>query len=67
MDIKNKSSLNSTQRANQRRIDQPMLVYYSNNFTLFSNDTPAMPEIKEDEDAPAPPQVQKKAIPYASL
>lgn len=44
-----------------------MLVYYSNNFTLFSNDTPAMPEIKEDEDAPAPPPVQKKAIPYASL
>jgi len=33
-DVKNSTSLNSTQRALQRKIDQPMLVYYSFNYTL---------------------------------
>ena len=54
IDIKNKTSLNSTQRANQRRIDQPMLVYYSNNYTLFSNDTPVAPEIDPEATGPPP-------------
>ena len=68
IDIKNKTSLNSTQRANQRRIDQPRLVYYSNNYTLFNNDTPVAPEV--DPEATGPPQAlpqQKKALPFAKL
>ena len=56
-DIKNETSLNSTQRANQRRIDQPMLVYYSFNYTLFNNDTPAAVE-ETEEGVPPPPKPQ---------
>jgi len=60
-DVKNETSTNSSQRALQRKIDQPMLVYYSFNYTLFSNDTP---EVDPEDPKPI---IMKKALPQADL
>jgi len=46
-----------------------MLIYYSNNFTLFNNETPVAAEI-DPENPPATPPVlaqQKKPIAQANF
>jgi hypothetical protein len=42
-----------------------MLIYYSNNYTLFNNDTPS--EEQADPENPKPVPQQKKAFPLVNL